>query len=52
MFVKELGKKAGVPSVYTLPSYVLDDGKNYKAVIFMTKKLPPQHDRGRYSTGC
>ena len=26
MFVKELGKKAGVPSVYTLPFYMLGNG--------------------------
>jgi len=32
MFVKELGKKAGVPSVYTLTFYVLGDGK-YKTSL-------------------
>ena len=28
MFVKELGKKAGVPSVYTLTFYMLGDGNS------------------------
>jgi hypothetical protein len=30
MFVKELGKKAGVPSVYTLPFYVLGQWLYFK----------------------
>lgn len=36
MFVKELGKKAGVPSVYTLPFYMLGNGK------LGCKKFTPQ----------
>ena len=39
MFVKELGKKAGVPSVYTLTFYMLGDGKTLKTSLAATKAL-------------
>ncbi len=37
MFVKELGKKAGVPSVYTLPFYVLGQWKIKKIKVDLSE---------------
>lgn len=45
MFVKELGKKAGVPSVYTLPFYMLGNGK------VMDKKLKVSNELKTRASG-
>ena len=47
MFVKELGKKAGVPSVYTLTFYVLGSGITSNA-----GHVGRQHGRQRRMRWC